>query len=120
MFTQLTRDNTENGTSVRVGRDILREVGPDIFAATYRSISERVLGTSGGLSGAFGLNGSTLAFVPDKFISSLHKTIQQDALRDKNQKAIALLDAWFREPDDLGTDFWDEFDKNLEDNKFSI
>jgi len=120
MSAQLTRDNTENGTSGRVGQDIPREVNPVIIAAGYQSISERDRGTSVGLPWAFGLNGSTLAFVPTDFIAGLREPIGQVTIREKNQKAIALLDAWFCEPDDLGTDFWDEFDKNLEGNKFII
>jgi len=34
-------------------------------------------------------------------------------IRPENRRAIELLDAWMSEPDDLGPDWWDEFDREL-------
>jgi hypothetical protein len=35
------------------------------------------------------------------------------ALRPGNQDVLALLEAWMAEPDDLGEDWWEEFDRSL-------
>lgn len=34
-------------------------------------------------------------------------------LRQENQQAIALLDEWFSEPDDMGEEFWLEYDQQI-------
>lgn len=38
----------------------------------------------------------------------------------KNLRLIAFLEKWFSEPDDKGEEFWDEFIKDMEKNKFNI
>lgn len=38
----------------------------------------------------------------------------------ENLKAIQLLDEWFDEPDDLGEEFWEEYERELEANPFTI
>lgn len=34
-------------------------------------------------------------------------------IRPENRRAIKLLDAWMDEPDDLGPEWWEEFDREL-------
>jgi len=84
-----------------------------ISAYSYKNAADRYLGTAGGSSWAFGENRCTLTFVPTMDINFLQ-------VRHKNLKAIRLLEQWFAEPDDLGEDFWAEFDRELEANRFSI
>lgn len=38
----------------------------------------------------------------------------------KNRRAIKILNKWMAEPDDKGEEFWDEFCKDLEKNRFTI
>lgn len=38
----------------------------------------------------------------------------------KNLKAIRILNQWFAEPEELGEKFWNEFCKDLEENRFRI
>jgi len=84
-----------------------------ISAYSYKNAADRYLGTAGGSSWAFGENRCTLTFVPMRDISFRQ-------VRHKNMEAIRLLEQWFAEPDDLGEDFWAEFDRELEANRFSI
>ncbi len=37
-----------------------------------------------------------------------------------NTKAIQLLDEWFDEPDEMGEEFWEEYEKDLEENRFMV
>lgn len=84
-----------------------------ISAYSYKNIADSQLGTAGGLSWAFGENRCTLTFVPSNDISFFQ-------VSRKNLEAISLLEQWFAQPDNLGEKFWEEFDKELETNKFSI
>ncbi len=34
-------------------------------------------------------------------------------MRQENKDAIAILDEWFSEPDDMGEEFWDEYERDL-------
>ncbi len=34
-------------------------------------------------------------------------------IRPENRRAIELLDAWMSEPDELGPEWWEEFDREL-------
>ena len=38
-------------------------------------------------------------------------------MKEDNRKAIALLDERFSEPDDMGEEFWDEYEGNLTGGK---
>jgi hypothetical protein len=91
-----------------------------ISAHSYKNAADSHLGTSGGPSWAFGENGSTLTFVPTRDIGILAESLGFFQAKQKNLKAIKLLEQWFAEPDDLGEKFWEEFDKELETNKFNI
>ncbi|MEM7034671.1 MAG: hypothetical protein AAF629_34345 [Chloroflexota bacterium] len=42
---------------------------------------------------------------------------QQEA---KNQLALALLDEWLLEPDEFDNEWWDEFEQELQENRFSF
>ncbi len=33
--------------------------------------------------------------------------------RPENRQAIELLDEWFSEPDDLGEEFWEEYEQEI-------
>lgn len=37
-----------------------------------------------------------------------------------NTEAIQLIDEYFAEPDDLGEEFWEEYERELEKNPFTI
>ena len=41
-------------------------------------------------------------------------------LRPENQRALALLGEWLAEPDSLGEGWWDAFEHDLEQHRFSI
>lgn len=118
MITQATINDTT--TSPISLLDLLREEIAIISAETYKWMSDRHLGTKEVLSWAFGQNGSTLTFIPVEDISYLHEAFTLLEVSEKNLKAIKFLEEWFAEPDDLGEDFWKEFDKELEANRFTI
>lgn len=42
------------------------------------------------------------------------------SLRPENRHALKVLRDWMAEPDDLGDDWWDAFEQELEENRFSI
>jgi len=41
-------------------------------------------------------------------------------LRPENLRALDLLDAWMSEPDDLGEAWWDDFERELQQHRFSL
>lgn len=41
-------------------------------------------------------------------------------LRSQNQRALALLQTWLAEPDDLGDDWWDAFERDLEQHRLFL
>lgn len=84
-----------------------------ISTYSYKNDADLQLGTAGGASWAFGENRCTLTFAPIRNINFCQ-------VKHKNLEAIRLLEQWFAEPDDLGKDFWAEFDRELEANRFSI
>jgi len=59
-------------------------------------------------------------FVQGEDINCLQETVGLMGVSQNNLRAIEFLDKWFAEPDDLGEQFWKEFDKELEANRFSI
>jgi len=63
---------------------------------------------------------SQAPFVQGEDIDFLQEALSPVVVSKNNLKAIEFLEAWFAEPDDLGDDFWQEFDKELEANRFSI
>jgi hypothetical protein len=42
------------------------------------------------------------------------------SLRPQNQRALALLQDWLAEPDELGDDWWDAFEQDLRRHRFSF
>lgn len=42
------------------------------------------------------------------------------SLRPENERLLALVEAWMAEPDDLGDDWWAEFEESLMVNRFTI
>jgi hypothetical protein len=119
MFAQLDHTTTVNGNSTDDVSAIWRGREGAILVSAYRSISDHALGTSGGQSFNW-LNDSTLSFIAAYLIAKLQKPVGQVQIREKNLRAIALLEEWFSEPDDLGPAFWENFDKDLEANRFTI
>jgi len=91
-----------------------------LTAETYKVLSERILGTYGGVSEAFGENSSTLTVSQAWLIDNIEKIFRQPKISEKNLAAIKFLDEWFSKPDDLGEDFWREFKKELEANRFRV
>lgn len=41
-------------------------------------------------------------------------------VREENRRALALLDAWLSEPDDLGEDWWEEFEQEMYKHRLTI
>jgi hypothetical protein len=41
-------------------------------------------------------------------------------LRPQNREALALLEIWMSEPDDLGHEWWDVFEQDLRQHRFSL
>lgn len=91
-----------------------------MIAGAYKWITDRHLGTAGRSSSAFGQNGETLPRESAKEIGELEAAFSGFQIREKNLRAIRFLDEWFAEPDDLGADVWEKFDKELEANRFTI
>jgi len=50
----------------------------------------------------------------------LWQILEPDLRERKRQRAIALLDEWMATPDDLGEEWWAEFDRFLQANPFSL
>ena len=63
---------------------------------------------------------SQVPFVQGEDIDFLQEALSSADVSENNLKAIEFLEEWFAEPDDLGEEFWKEFDKELEANRFSI
>jgi hypothetical protein len=42
------------------------------------------------------------------------------SVRPQNLHALALLRAWAYEPDDLGAEWWDSFERDLRQCRFSL
>ncbi len=38
----------------------------------------------------------------------------QNSIKPENQAAIELIDSWFSEPDNMGEEFWAEYEKEIE------
>ena len=98
--------------------DVLSESIDLLTAEIYKVFLERTLGTRGGKSDVFGENGLTLQ--PEKALIGLEKVFPKSKISQRNLAAIKFLDKWFSEPDNLGGEFWWEFDSNLESNRFRI
>jgi hypothetical protein len=41
-------------------------------------------------------------------------------LRPQNRQALALLQSWLAEPDDLDKEWWDEFEQDLRRHRFAV
>lgn len=50
------------------------------------------------------------------------KTLQAENphISEKNKRLLALMDAWCSEPDDLGDEWWDEFEVDLYRNQLNF
>lgn len=59
-------------------------------------------------------------FVHGEDINFLQEALSPIVVSENNLKAIEFLEEWFAEPDDMGDEFWDDFEKELESNRFSI
>lgn len=46
--------------------------------------------------------------------------VRAPALRPENQRALDLLEAWMAEPDDLGQTWWEDFERDLQQHRFSL
>jgi hypothetical protein len=50
----------------------------------------------------------------------LHTEVLGTQLRPENQRILALLEEWYSTPDEMGEAWWNEFEEDLEVNRFSI
>ena len=41
-------------------------------------------------------------------------------LRPQNYRALALLEAWMAEPDDMGNEWWDAFEQDVQQHRLSL
>jgi hypothetical protein len=46
--------------------------------------------------------------------------IKEELIRRRNQEARELLRQWMAEPDDLGDEWWDEFEQELRANRVTF
>ena len=50
-----------------------------------------------------------------------HKNNHYEAsLRPQNRRALALIEEWLSEPDDLGEEWWDSFEQDLKKYRLSF
>ena len=90
-------------------------------AGVINYILSHLLGTHEGLKWGFRYQDSSQApFIRTEDISRVRQALRPIEVSENNLRAISLLEEWFAEPDDLGEDFWEEFDKELEANRFTI
>lgn len=59
-------------------------------------------------------------FVQVESISYLQEAFSSLQVSERNLQTIKFLDEWFAQPDDLGDEVWDEFEKELKANRFTI
>ena len=111
--------NYDIGTSPEVTFGHPRVEGK-IAADLYKWLADRARGTDEQESWVFGKNGQTWAFILPADIYSVGQVFGSAFIRTENLEAIKLLDEWFAEPDNLGEAFWEEYEKQLEGNKFTI
>lgn len=95
-------------------------VPSELAADLYKWLADRSRGTAEQESWVFGINGQTWAFILPADIYSVGQVFGSAFIRKENLEAIKLLDEWFAEPDNLGEAFWEEYEKQLEGNKFTI
>ena len=55
----------------------------------------------------------------------MHRLSQSPELSEgktpaQNQRALALLEEWMSEPDDMSEEWWEEFEGELGEHRFSI
>ena len=46
--------------------------------------------------------------------------IPEARLRPQNRQALALLQAWLDDPDDLDDEWWDKFEQDLKSHRFTL
>jgi hypothetical protein len=63
---------------------------------------------------------NTFASEEESIAKILQPAITEPKISQKNLKLIKFLDQWMTEPDDLGEEFWEEFCKDIEKNRFTI
>ena len=44
----------------------------------------------------------------------------EEKIPSQNQQALALLEEWMSEPDDMSEEWWEEFERELGGHRFSI
>jgi len=52
------------------------------------------------------------------YLSAMSYAVPQ--IRPENKRALALLDEWMSEPDDLGGNWWAEFEKDLREHRLAF
>ena len=105
--------------SYGTGSDATPQEGEVFFADLYQWIREKGRSTMDPKADLFEKNNQTLPIQPVD-IDAVQETFASVSIRKENLEAIKLLDEWFAEPDDLGDAFWKEYEKQLQDNKFTI
>lgn len=53
-------------------------------------------------------------------IEEVKETKEDSNIRPENKKIIELLKYWIQEPDELGKNWWDSFEKQLTTNRVSF
>ena len=81
------------------------------FSFTHLSVSPKTV---------FQQAQNTLASEEESIAKILQPAITEPKISQKNLKLIKFLDQWMTEPDDLGEEFWKEFSKDIEKNRFTI
>lgn len=91
----------------------------EVITGLYQWFIEKVHSTMESKADLFDMNDKTLP-IQDVGINAFQETLASVSIRKENLEAIRLLDEWFAEQDDLGDAFWNEYEKQLQDNKFTI
>lgn len=92
-------------------------------AKTDHQFTTWIVGTAA--SGLDLVANMTLRLWRDKADAVHHYALQSEALatanlRPQNRRALALHEAWFAEPDDLGPEWWAEFEQDLEQHHLTF
>ncbi len=90
------------------------------YAGIYEVKSRAEITNSNNPSWAFGKNGRTLTFIPPEEIYHFEELLEKPKISKRNLEAIHLLEEWFSKPDDLGREWWNEFDREFEENRFRL
>jgi antitoxin YefM len=57
---------------------------------------------------------------PSSVVSPTLEELRHQVDKSQKQQLSELLEAWYAEPDDLGDAWWDDFERELRENRFKM